>query len=64
MWGLRLGTMPHCVARYVCAFEGHRSLTSLCPQGAPGAPGLKGDKVDGTMLLALSCTPVTPSSFH
>lgn len=29
---------------------------SLCPQGTPGASGLKGDKVHGIVQLAVACT--------
>lgn len=55
--------MPHDVAGGVCVpSRGHQTLTSLCPQGVPGASGLKGDKVDETVLLAFSvpCHPLQP----
>lgn len=58
MWGLGHTAWLVCM----CAFEGHRTLTLLCPQGAPGASGLKGDKVDGTRLLALLYLSLRPTS--
>lgn len=57
--------MPHDVAGGVRGpLTGRQTLTSLCPQGVPGASGLKGDKVEGAGLPAPSCTPhpVVPSA--
>lgn len=57
--------MPHDVAGGVRGpLTGRQTLTSLCPQGVPGASGLKGDKVEGAGLPAPSRTlhPVVPSA--
>lgn len=57
--------MPRDVAGGVRGpLTGRQTLTSLCPQGVPGASGLKGDKVEGAGLPAPSCTlhPVVPSA--
>lgn len=53
--------MPHDVAGGVRGpLTGRQTLTSLCPQGVPGASGLKGDKVEGTGLPAPSRTLSSP----
>lgn len=53
-WSLSRWELGHTAWLGMCVcFGGHGALTLLCPQGVPGPSGLKGDKVDGTMLLAL-----------